>query len=272
MAKRIYDGRKDSTNYFSEKFLEINSVGTQIMPTGTMTVRERGRVDYHLFIVIKGACAVKHGGDTKILGEGCFAFYYPGEPQSYEAVCDSRSFWLHFSGTAAEELLSELGLSSGAYNKRCDARVIEKLSEITGYVKNDGTKMLAVSALIEVLHSLSATLANRFENSIPSTILSSIAYINMNYDKSITVDELAHISGYSKSRFSHLFSASMNTTPIKYQTALRLDSAREMLTATNASIGEIAALCGFPDQLYFSRVFKKEFGISPSEYKSGKEK
>ncbi|MBR2431980.1 MAG: hypothetical protein IKB23_03600, partial [Clostridia bacterium] len=65
MAKRIYDGRNDCTNYFSEKFLEINSVGTQIMPTGTMTVRERGRVDYHLFIVIKGACAVKHGEDTK---------------------------------------------------------------------------------------------------------------------------------------------------------------------------------------------------------------
>ncbi len=272
MAKRIYDGSSDSTNYFSEKFLEINSAGTQKMPTGTMTVRERGRVDYHLFIVIKGACAVRHSEETKILGEGCFALYYPGEPQSYEAICDSRSYWLHFSGMAAEELLSTLGLSSGAYTKRCDARVIEKLSEIIGYSKNDSTKMLAVSALIEVLHSLSTTLSDKIENSIPSPILSTIAYINMNYDKTITLDELAHVSGYSKSRFSHLFSASMNTTPIKYQTGLRLDSAREMLTATDASIGEIAALCGFPDQLYFSRVFKKEFGISPSEYKSGKEK
>ena len=270
MATRIYDGSKDSTNFISDKFLELNSAGTQIAPKGAATVRRSGRVDYHLLFVVNGRYAVKHGGEEYILGEGNFVLYAPGEYQSYEAIESSRSYWIHFSGIAVPEILESCGLSSGAYTVMANSVVFEKCSQIIGHLYNSSSKMLANAALIEILYHLGFITKEKHRETIPSAILTSVAYINMNYDKNICLDELARLSGYSKSRFSHLFSEYMGTTPIKYQNKLRLENARDMLLSSEISIGEIAYLCGFTDQLYFSRVFKKEFGISPSDCKDGR--
>ena len=267
MAIKIYDGSRDKTNYFSDKFLETNSAGTQLTPKGVATVRRGGRVDYHILIVIKGSYLVMHGDDMQKLCEGGFVLYYPNEPHGYEAMENSLSYWIHFSGTAAAELLSTANLPSGIYEK-CSPSALEKCAALLSYTANESTKMLSISTLIELIHELSLSAKNEKAKKIPEAVLAAVAYINMNYARNITIDELSSVSGYSKSRFSHLFSETMRTTPIKYQNKLRLESARSALLAADLSVGEIASLCGFEDQLYFSRVFRKEFGVPPSEYKN----
>ena len=97
-----------------------------------------------------------------------------------------------------------------------------------------------------------------------------LTYINSNYNKQITLEELANKSGYSKSRFSHIFSEVTGTTPIKYQNDLRLKISCEMLLSTKASITDIAYGCGFNDPLYYSRIFKKKYNLSPTEYRLSK--
>ena len=267
MERRIYDGSRDKTNFASEKFLELNSAGTQIFPKGIGTVRERGRMDYHILIIAKGTFLVKHGSEVRRLGAGGFAVYCPGEPQGYEALEDGRSYWLHFSGSAAEEVLLSSGLTPGIYPRGCGAGVLRKCSELIGYYLNNNTGMLALATLLELFAELSSGIKDDADTRIPDGVLDSVAYINMNYDKPLTVDELARVSGYSKSRFSHLFALHMNTTPIKYQNKLRIENAKQMLLMGRTSVGEISSLCGFEDQLYFSRAFKKEVGISPTEYR-----
>ena len=66
-----------------------------------------------------------------------------------------------------------------------------------------------------------------------------------------------------------LFKKEMGLSPLEYMTSLRMKSAEKLLTAmwTNEyTISEIAQMCGFDNSLYFSRVFKKYFGCSPSNY------
>ena len=64
-----------------------------------------------------------------------------------------------------------------------------------------------------------------------------------------------------------IFKSAVNTTPVKYINYLRLEKAKNMLINSNYSVNEIAFSVGFEDAYYFSRLFKKEIGISPSEYK-----
>ncbi len=66
-----------------------------------------------------------------------------------------------------------------------------------------------------------------------------------------------------------LFKKEVGVTPLEYMTRLRMKKASAMLTAlggTDYSVAEIARLCGYDDALYFSRVFKKAYGVSPSAY------
>ncbi|MBR4305919.1 MAG: helix-turn-helix transcriptional regulator, partial [Ruminiclostridium sp.] len=82
-----------------------------------------------------------------------------------------------------------------------------------------------------------------------------------------TAEMLAELAGYSKSRFAHKFLEITGTTPKKYQNDLRLEMSLEILTSTNRSVTEVAYDCGFNDPLYFSRAFKKKYGVCPSEFK-----
>ncbi len=66
-----------------------------------------------------------------------------------------------------------------------------------------------------------------------------------------------------------LFKKEIGVTPLEYMTRLRMKKAAAMLTAQGGndySVAEIARLCGYEDALYFSRVFKKTYGVSPSAY------
>ena len=78
--------------------------------------------------------------------------------------------------------------------------------------------------------------------------------------------ELAHLS---PSRFRALFREATGLSPLDYLLVLRLNHARQLMLQTGSSIGEVARAVGYEDQLYFSRIFKKRTGLSPSAYRRG---
>lgn len=71
----------------------------------------------------------------------------------------------------------------------------------------------------------------------------------------------------SESRFSHLFRQIMGVSPHQYFLKMRLEQAQGYLQDSDLSIAQIAQLTGFEDALYFSRLFKKYFGVAPSSYR-----
>ncbi len=88
-------------------------------------------------------------------------------------------------------------------------------------------------------------------------------YANPNYE----LDALLKSAPYCYDYLCRLFRQELHTTPNKYLTDLRLQSAADLLRGgTGRSITEIARMCGYNDPLYFSRMFKKRYGVSPREY------
>ena len=100
-----------------------------------------------------------------------------------------------------------------------------------------------------------------------------IKYILQNYtEPTISVEEISASVGISQTHLRRLIKSKMNTSPIQYINHLRIEKAKNMLRNTNCMISEIASMCGFCDQYYFSREFKATVGISPTEYKKEAER
>ncbi len=94
-------------------------------------------------------------------------------------------------------------------------------------------------------------------------------YIRANYQKKITVAELSGLLSMSESNFHALFKKNFGMAPIAYINRYRLSVATLLLHDSDLSMQAIAERVGFYDQFYFSRSFKRAFGVSPSEYRAG---
>ena len=82
-----------------------------------------------------------------------------------------------------------------------------------------------------------------------------------------TVDELAREAALSRTSFAVRFSEKLGLTPMQYVTSWRVQLARDALLTKNASVAEAADQAGYSSEAAFSRVFKKEMGLSPAKYR-----
>ena len=94
-----------------------------------------------------------------------------------------------------------------------------------------------------------------------------IEFIDKNFAESITLDQMAARSHVSRRHFFRLFEQAVGQPPMEYLKQVRLQKAAEMLLTSDSNVTEVAFACGFNDSNYFSSVYHKEFGMSPSQFK-----
>lgn len=93
------------------------------------------------------------------------------------------------------------------------------------------------------------------------------AYINENYAKNISLDDVSRMVDISPYYFSKLFKQEVGENFIEYVTGVRMKHARHLLEDPKYSIKEVCVMSGYGDPNYFSRIFKKYEGMTPSEYR-----
>ena len=270
----VFDGRyKDLTNFTSNEFLHINSSGFSYItysgrPRSVQIYRPDGRVDYHFLLVTEGSLLAVCGGKEYVLQVGDALFYKPNDPQSYTFSVDENSLneahlHIHFCGTAAEEILQKAGFceSCPIFGTSSEAK---RIFELLTRNFRTGDEMLALGNLLRLVSLLSPkSLAN--PNVGSKLILSEAEFISSHYSEEIDLDKCAERCNFSRSRFTHLFTEVVGISPYRYQQKFRLEQACELLRSTSLPVSEVAESVGFQDALYFSRLFKKRFGMSPSD-------
>ena len=92
-------------------------------------------------------------------------------------------------------------------------------------------------------------------------------YINSHFSEDITLDLLCGTFNCSKTTLLSAYKKTYGTTVYRDLTDIRLSHARDLISESSYSIGEISSLCGFADQCYFSKVFSKKYGIPPTSYR-----
>jgi AraC family transcriptional regulator, arabinose operon regulatory protein len=97
-----------------------------------------------------------------------------------------------------------------------------------------------------------------------------IHFMRENVRKRITLKEIALYVGFSPSHFSSLFQRSTGSSPLNYFIHLKIQEACHQLDFSDMKINQISIMFGYEDSLYFSRIFSKIMGFSPSDYRKKK--
>ena len=104
----------------------------------------------------------------------------------------------------------------------------------------------------------------------PDIIRSSVDFINNNYHRSITLKDIANSVNFSPIYFHNMFTSYVGKTPHAFLLEKRLESAKLYLLTTNMPMNDIVEKCGFSSHSYFDSLFKKAFGITPTEFRNQK--
>ncbi|WP_026515703.1 response regulator transcription factor [Butyrivibrio sp. MC2021] len=161
----------------------------------------------------------------------------------------------------AEHLAYQNGGQTYRYSGRCDY-----LPEIM----NLNTTEELRDWFMEKLTGACQNVISKREERSNDIIKTARLYIEENYSKDISLDEVSRKVNISPYYFSKIFKEDSGLNFIEYLTNLRIDKAKRLLSDTDMSIKEICVSCGYTDPNYFSRSFKKNVGVTPTEFKDGK--
>lgn len=143
-------------------------------------------------------------------------------------------------------------------------------NEYTG--SNCGRNALIHSYFTQIIVYISRLYGLPVKKREIESITRAAEYIEEHYMEDCVVKEAIAVSNYSRRHFSRLFSEVYGMSPQDYLLDTRIRHAAGYLRNSGLSIAETAVKCGFSDSGYFSRVFKKRYGVLPSRYRSGNDK
>ena len=183
--------------------------------------------------------------------------------------------WLEFDGLRAAECLTSagLGFSQPIYRPQSlpqGREVRDEMLYIADHSKAStlqliGHLFLFLDALIQSSSTKCAATGAQLRDFY---MQEAVTYMEHNYQRNLTVEEIADVCKLNRSYFSKLFKESMGCPPQEFLIQMRLSKATELMKTTNTPIGDIALRCGYPNQLHFSRAFKKRYGVSPREWRN----
>lgn len=101
-----------------------------------------------------------------------------------------------------------------------------------------------------------------------ATVRLMIAHIREHFSEDVQLEDIARAGAVSKSTCSRLFKRYTGRSPINYLIDYRLETSAAQLRATNESIASIAAACGFSQQSYFTKMFRRAYGMSPRAWRA----
>lgn len=250
-------------------FLGINQLQESIK-------RQRGIAFFQLFFCSEGKGEIIINHKKSIIHQGQGFLIYPDVPYSYHGLTSNWTIHnIGFTGSSCFEILKTLGMyESGVYycsNQTVFQENVQKLLHL--YSKKDINIQIEFSkACYSFLLDLS-TCFNKINLSVSAddniTVNNIITYLEQNYDKTISLDDLAAHMQLSKEYMCTLFKKEMHHTIMQFLLIVRIGWARIFLEQyPEKKIIDIAKMCSFESPSYFGKKFKDAVGITPAKYRN----
>lgn len=257
--------------------LVVGSCGTYRLKTRPKlpTYWQKGRRDYQILYVANGKTHFWFDDKEEIVSAGHMVLYKPEEIQKYIYYLEDNPevFWIHFTGSDVKNILAYHGISLDEHVFYCGVlpdykalfrKIIQEL-QLCRYGYEDYIASLFNDILLLVdrqQHEQKKATGN-----VQEQIERAAAYFNENYNTKISIDDYAESLHISTNWFIHNFKQYAGMSPAQYILSLRMVNAQSLLERTTYNIKEISEIVGYENPLYFSRVFKKEIGKSPAQYR-----
>ena len=260
------------------KPLIVTSCGTYHLFTRPKlpTWRPRGRLDFQLLYIAAGKAHFHIDGQEQIVTAGHMVLYRPKEPQKYEYYAEDQTeaYWVHFTGSDVTNILNSYGLTKDKKVFYCGSDLEYKnhfrtMIQELQMCKDDYPEMLEMylRQIFIKLHRYFNTVSKVDNSHIAEDIDKAMIYFSEHYNEDICIEEYVQKHHMSTSWFIRNFKQYTGSTPMQYIISRRIYNAENLLQSEHYNITEIANIVGYDNPLYFSRIFKKAKGVSPSEYK-----
>ncbi len=220
----------------------------------------------------KGCGRALVNGKWELLPEGSLIYIPTTETVIYEPASEElwSTAYITFGGRMAETLAgSEIRIIN---DKEFDffPAAIASLYEKCGSPDWDEYSQSLIYYILIKFGRLTSDAEERANRNtlIMQKMMGSVKYVNEHFSKELTLTDLAEMIGITEEYYCKQFKKLTGSTPIAYINSLRVAHACDLLS-NNPSVGtgEICARCGFNTPTYFNRVFKKEMGITPGEFR-----
>ena len=240
------------------------------------THRPRGRLDWQILYIASGKAHFFFNGVEEIVTAGNMVIYRPKEEQRYYyyGTDHTEVYWVHFTGGNVKNILRSYGIPDDVHvihtgtsleYKKIFTQMIQELK----LCKEDYEELLVIylQHLLIMLHRLVNVKPKTKTHALIEEMNNAVRFFHENYNKSICIEEYAAEHHMSVSWFIRNFKEYTTMTPAQYILSLRISNAQTLLESTNYNVTEIADIVGYDNPLYFSRIFKKQSGMSPSEFR-----
>ena len=258
--------------------LIVTSCGTYRLKTVKRlpTWRPKGRLDYQLLYIVSGKGHFYFRGEERVVYAGRMVLIQPRQEQRYDYYGEDKPevYWVHFTGSDVKNILRSYNIpmddpifysgASSTYTYLFKEMINELQTCRTGYEE------LLTMYLKQILLLVQRT--RQEERPSVSTYIQeemeyARRYFNEHYNEPISIQEYAESRNMSVCWFQRNFKQIVKHTPMQYLLTIRVNNAASLLETTNYSLAEIAAIVGYEDPLYFSRLFRKIKGVSPRDYR-----
>jgi len=261
------------------KDLHITHIG--YYPQAYLHLRERKKEDVIQFILIyciDGEGWFELNGKRELVIPHQFFILPKGIAHKYGSNPTKpwTIYWMHFDGEKAA--FFAVGFDHPIdISPNSNSRIQERL-QLFEEIFNTLSKSLSMNNIYYSITSLfhflgSMKFLGEYRQSVELTtrkkdcIDEVIHFMHENIERKLTLADLACQAGLSTSHLSLLFHKKTYYSPLQYLNHLRIQKACQLLDFTDMKINQISPKIGFEDSLYFTRIFKKNMGLSPSEYR-----
>ena len=239
--------------------------------------RPQGCVDNILFYCVQGKGYYTLDGHTFTLNPNQYVIV-PATDKPLVYWCDTEDpwsiYWVHFTSDAlqafnrAYHIVPEQGPQYIPHNEK-GIRIWEEMYENLSRGYSPENLMNTNLCLYHLIATFVFSQQQNQNSSSPekAIIRETIDYMKNNLDKTIRIEDFADLNKYSVSHFSKLFRLTTGMSPIEYFIHLKMQKACQLLYTEDSRVKQIAALLGYDDPYYFSRLFKKYMNTSPETYR-----
>lgn len=225
--------------------------------------------------IIEGKGKLETNGHTYNLHANQGFLLCPDQVSSYYADNDDPWFytWVEFDGLRARESMLLAGLSENQpiYNPLPNPeRIVEnRMLKIVENAEKAPIRLVGMGLMLmdDIIQTSKTHVTAEKKRLRDFYMREAITFIESNYQKDISVDEMAKKSGLNRSYFSRLFKETFGESPQQFLIRYRINKACDLLKHTQMSIADISKAVGYDNQLHFSRAFKNTLNISPTEYR-----
>ena len=272
-----YKNNSDNAEVDFSKSLVVSSCGVYQVFSGPTVYTERpeGRNDWQLLYIESGEVSLVVNDKTQIVKKDSIILFPPHLPQHYyyHKAHKPIIYWVHFSGRDVDKILKHYKISPSEtvfYIGVClnlptlFNQIINELQ-----LRNEKYEEMTVYKLNEILLYINRALDNSSvkDNDTSTLIKSAKLYFNENYNQDINIKSYANSLNMTPCWFIQKFKELTGVTPTQYILNVRITNAQNLLRYSKYNVSETATAVGYTNTFYFSRIFTKHTGISPSEYK-----